>query len=273
MEESNSRNWRGTDAEADGERFAEYLDRATAMEQIQSYKSRSYDLLDLDAGDDVLDAGCGIGDDVLALASVVGVDGRAVGVDNSDTLIAKARAEADGQPNVTFRVGDIYDMGFATDRFDASRADRILQHLEEPRTALEELLRVTRPGGRVGLTDPDWESLVLDAPGAKPPHELLDARYLDSHNPALGRKLYRLAGEAGLTERSVDPFLLTTTDFETVYEMIDFESWARKMQAEDRLKEADFRAWVERLRAADEADRFFGATPAYTVTGVVPESR
>jgi len=40
-------------------------------------------------GDRVLDVGCGLGDDVRALAALVGPSGRAVGIDASEATIAK----------------------------------------------------------------------------------------------------------------------------------------------------------------------------------------
>src|SRR5215831_19201759 len=62
----------------------------------------------LNAGDSVLDVGCGTGDDVREIARLVGTKGRVVGIDPSEAMIAesKRRAEGSGQP-VHFQCGDV----------------------------------------------------------------------------------------------------------------------------------------------------------------------
>ena len=80
------------DRTADPTSFAAWLNRASAIEFFQRVKRQTYALLELRAGNAVLDVGCGTGEDVRALAEVVGPGGRAVGVDISETLLTEARA-------------------------------------------------------------------------------------------------------------------------------------------------------------------------------------
>lgn len=264
------RDWSATDSHADSEHFADYLAKATAMDQIQEYKARSHELLALDPGCSVLDAGCGIGDDIIQLAEHVGETGAAVGVDNSESLIERAQERTAERSQVQFRVGDITDLEFENDRFDASRVDRVLQHLERPDAAVAELCRVTSSGGRIGLTDPDWDSLVIDTPGPGPAHEFLDSTYAPGRNPAMGRRLSRLARDSGLVDLSIDAFVLHSTDFEFVYEIAEFEHWTSAMETADLIDQSAIDEWRERLRSAADDDKFFAAIPAYTITGTVP---
>jgi ubiquinone/menaquinone biosynthesis C-methylase UbiE len=104
----------------------------------------------------VLDVGCWAGDGLRSLAEFVGATGRVVGVDTSKAMLAEARARTEGLA-VECRVGDAHRLEFATDTFDACRADRVFQHLERPREALAELVRVTRPGGWIVVMDPALE--------------------------------------------------------------------------------------------------------------------
>lgn len=264
-------NWSERDESADSDHFERYLETATSFDAIRAYKARSHDRLELHPGDAVLDAGCGIGDDALALADLVAPTGKVVGIDNSERLIERASERSQDRGDVHFRVDDIYDLGFGADEFDASRADRVLQHLDRPRDAVRELRRVTRPGGRLGLTEPDWGSLVIDAPGDGKPHELLDPEYAVPKQPEIGRRLYRLARELGLESLSVDSFMVNTTDFAFTYEMAELERWTSTMAADGEIEEDILSAWRDRLAAADEAGTFFAALPAHTVTGTVPE--
>src|SRR5262245_20920210 len=120
-----------------------YLDAVAALEGARTYKQHSFTLMRLEPGNTALDLGCGTGDDLRSLAALVGPTGRVVGVDVSETMIAQARARTAGMP-VDCHVGDAYQLDFAAGTFDASRADRVLQHLERPRDAFAELVRVTR---------------------------------------------------------------------------------------------------------------------------------
>jgi ubiquinone/menaquinone biosynthesis C-methylase UbiE len=73
------------------------------------------------AGDRILDIGCGFGDTSRQLATVAGPTGHVVGIDAAERFVAAAREEADGFENVEFRLGDVqtepldgpYDYAFA----------------------------------------------------------------------------------------------------------------------------------------------------------------
>lgn len=267
---SEPRDWHDVDGQADPESFVDYLDQAIGVDAVRAYKRRSHARLELEPGDRVLDAGCGLGDDARQLAEIVGPDGAVMGLDNSEAMVEQAQENTADAPGVAVRVGDIHDIDAPADRFDASRADRVLQHLESPDAAVAELARVTRPGGRVGLTDPDWESLVIDVPGLDAAHELLDPDYAVSRHPAIGRRLYGLARRTGLVDLDVDAFVFPTTDFGFLEQMGDLETWTDALRAGGAASDDEVEAWFAHLREADEADRFFAAMAAYTVVGTVP---
>jgi cyclopropane fatty-acyl-phospholipid synthase-like methyltransferase len=88
--------FRAVDHTTDPDFFVRYLDTAGTQEQIQTFKRRTFELLEVKAGYHLLDVGCGTGDDVRALAPLVGSTGRVVGVDHSGTMIAEARKRAEG---------------------------------------------------------------------------------------------------------------------------------------------------------------------------------
>lgn len=262
--------WSDIDSQDTPGEFKEYLDLTTGADLFQTYKQRSYRTLQPSEGDRILDAGCGVGGDVLALSELVTPGGEAIGIDNSVEMIETARENAADRSSITFHVRDISETRFGSNSFDASRADRVFQHLDDPAAALDELKRVTRAGGRIGLSDPDWETLVIDAPGDAPTHELLDPEYSMATNPVIGRGLYRLAGNAGLEDLDVDPHLFVTTDFEFAARMVQFEAWTDTLVQAREVTEEDIEQWFDRLRQADEAGEFLLSFGFYTVTGTVP---
>jgi len=123
-------------------------------------KRRSYEALQLAEGMRVLELGCGTGDDVRAIAQIVGPRGRVIGVDSSAAMIAEAQAR--GTPsNVEFLQARADALPFEAASFDACRAERIFQHLSNPEIAASELRRVLRIDGRAFVLDPDWETLMI----------------------------------------------------------------------------------------------------------------
>lgn len=89
-----------------------------------------------------------LGDDLRAIANVVGPKGRVVGVDASDAMLnyARQRARRDGSRNIEFAKGSAYKLsdvpGFG--QFDAARIERTIQHLQRPTEALAEMIRAVR---------------------------------------------------------------------------------------------------------------------------------
>ena len=142
------------DASARAPELVDYLGHAAR--HVTAMRSQDYARLGLEPGHAVLDVGCGAGDVCVELAGRVGPSGRVCGVDVSEAMVAAARAAADkAGREVDLRVASAYSLPFADASFDAVRAERVFQHLDDPARALAEMVRVTRPGGRILVFDPD----------------------------------------------------------------------------------------------------------------------
>src|SRR5215470_20117561 len=118
-----SGNFSNIDTARDPSEFVRFMDDANAMEFFRSAKERTFGLLALQAGHHVLDVGCGAGDDVRALARIVGPSGRSVGIDSSQTMIVAARERTAGEAGIEFRIGDAERLDFPDNSFDACRTD------------------------------------------------------------------------------------------------------------------------------------------------------
>lgn len=157
----------------------------------------------LTSGRLVLDVGCGPGTLTADLARRV-QPGRVVGVDAAEGIVERARADTPGDlTNLTFEVGDAYNLEFADDTFDIVHAHQVLQHLNDPVKALREMRRVCRSGGIVAVRDADYQAMTW-----YPNDDRLD-RWLalyrtvalaNGGQPDAGRCLLAWARDAGLIQ-------------------------------------------------------------------------
>ena len=115
------------------------------------------ELCHIHSGAYVLDVGCGVGATPCYLARELGC--RVVGVDLLSKMIeqSRERARAEGVEGlVEFVVADTRALAFAEDLFDAVIMESLNVFFEDKQRAMAEHVRVTKPGGYVGVTEMTW---------------------------------------------------------------------------------------------------------------------
>jgi SAM-dependent methyltransferase len=174
------------------------------------------DLADIEAGQRVIDVGCGPGALTTELVQRLGADAVAA-VDPSGQFVEAARERHAG---VDVRLAPAEALPFADDEFDAALAQLVVHFMSDAVAGLAEMRRVTRPGGVVAAS-------VWDMGGGRAPISPywqaardLDPNLTGESDRAGGRKgqLAELFEAAGLSE--VEQAELTAT---TEYE--SFDEW------------------------------------------------
>lgn len=113
-------------------------------------KEKAVRALRLGPGDRVLDVACGPGNFTRVYADAVGPAGLAVGVDLSTPMVRRA-ASHNGDTGASYVRGSAHALPFEDGTFDAVACHGALYLVPEPFRAVDELVRVVRPGGRLAV--------------------------------------------------------------------------------------------------------------------------
>jgi ubiquinone/menaquinone biosynthesis C-methylase UbiE len=106
-------------------------------------------------GDTVIDLGSGAGNDCFVARKVVGDAGKVIGIDFTDAMIEKARANAEklGYNNVGFRQGDIEKMPVTANVADVVVSNCVLNLVPNKDNVFKEIYRVLKTGGHFSISD------------------------------------------------------------------------------------------------------------------------
>ncbi len=263
------RGWEDIDSTRDPSWYVRYLEDANR--RLLTTKARRYPLLARALGDRVLDVGCGVGWDAGAMASVVGRAGLSVGVDRSRTVLDVARRRHGGRPGARFVVADARALPFASGTFDGCWAERVLQHVADPDLALAELVRVTAPGGRIGLSEPDTEMTRVDSDDHALTRRIL-AHRSTRRSVFRGSELGDRCRAVGLTDVHVDSFSSTATTFVAADQTMGLVASADAAARDGVVTQASADAWIAELEHRSEEDRFLVTWMRFDVIATKPSA-
>lgn len=115
---------------------------------------RTIERIGLEKGEWILDVCSGSGGSALPASERVGSTGKVIAVDLADQLIALAEAKATAKQleNIEFRVADMLELGYPEEQFDAVVCVFGIFFVPDMPTAVRELWRMVKPGGRLAIT-------------------------------------------------------------------------------------------------------------------------
>jgi len=102
----------------------------------------------------VLDCATGTGDLAFEFKKAVGIDGRVLGTDFCPEMMVTGPEKAERkQLHVDFEVADAMNLPYPDDTFDIASISFGIRNVDDPATALKEMARVVKPGGRVMILE------------------------------------------------------------------------------------------------------------------------
>ncbi len=158
-------------------------------------------LASLNPGETVVDLGSGGGFDVFIAGRRLGPEGRAIGVDMTAEMVAKARRNAEpyrqrtGFDNVEFRLGEIEHLPIADNAADVVISNCVINLSPDKPQVWREIARVLKPGGRVAVSD-----LALLKPLPPEVRGMVEALVGCIAGAVMVEETQRMAEEAGLRD-------------------------------------------------------------------------
>jgi arsenite methyltransferase len=221
-------------------------------------------VLNLAAGENVLDIGSGPGLLAQEMTAMVGPLGRVCGIDSSGAMVAMAESRCAGKPWAEFRTADAAKLPYPDASFDAAVSTQVYEYVRDIAAALGELHRVLRPGGRAVILDTDYGSLVIHTKDALRMARVLAA--WDQHfvYPDLPRRLTRLLRHAGFAVRQRLAIPMFNAQFEdNTYGKGMLEMMASFAAGRNGISQSEADAWLAEFADLSATGEFFFSLNRY----------
>ena len=228
----------GDFADVDGADASNLVDRLDAMHALgafQQYKGATFDLLRPGPGLALADFGCGTGDDARRLAKRVAPGGTVTGFDVSEAMLSQARERHGRTPGLDFVRIASDGLDAPSNHFDGIRADRVLIHVPDPRQTLEEMIRVTKRGGRIVISEPDMPGCWVASDDYGLSDRIMGQIAKSCAHPYFARDLYAAFKDAGLQDISFEIWPVTAFDPASVARILDLEGVVSGMYSKGLL--------------------------------------
>ena len=162
-----------------------------------------YQLCHLDAANEVLEVGCGIGIGPVHITKLYNCHVMAVDISKKMLEWANKRAHQAGlAQSITFKQANILNLPFDDESFDGVIVESVLAFIDDKEKALQEVLRVTKPGKYIGVNESFWRDMI--------PIEVTDKSIYTTVDIAMESELKQLWEQMPLEDKTIQTCSLNT---------------------------------------------------------------
>ncbi|RMF82631.1 MAG: methyltransferase domain-containing protein [Chloroflexi bacterium] len=221
-------------------------------------------LLNLQAGEKVLDIGSGPGFLAHSMADIVGEGGAVHGVDVSASMLSVAEQQCADQSWVTFHDADATDLPFDDNTFDAAITTQVWEYVNDVAAAAAELQRVLRPGGRALILDTDWDTAIWPTADADRMRHIMQVWESHCAHARLPRYLTPILRDAGLSVTTHDVYVLLNTEYNAdTYSYTAVKIISQYVANRDGITQETIDAWLNELQQLADDDAYFFSNNRY----------
>ncbi len=233
-----------------------------------------YSKIDFEKVRSILDLGCGIGSDLMAISKKIAGEARLAGLDSMAKSIAAAQSETEGDSRYSFSAHDLtLGIPFEDASFDLVLSNNLLECIRDKDHLLRETARVLKPGGQVAFAHFDWDSQLFDGNDRQLVRKIVQIfndwqqPWMTDCDPWMGRRLWRTFQRTGLFEGEVFPYVLINTRFEDPFfgfrRAADFQALVKR----EMIPENEYRRFYHDLQRMADAGEYFYSITLYIYTG------
>lgn len=237
---------------------AESIERSYKTPDIARQRLQTLKALGLNAGEQVLDVGCGTGFLISEMAALVGESGSLTGVDFSQDMLDLAIQRCESMPQIQLRQGSAEALPVADACFDAASCTQVLLYVSDVQQSVAELSRVLKPGGRLAVVETDWRGVVLNSANSALTERIFGAFDHAVPNPNLPSKLIPILKANGFAAVNVEAIPIINTSNTEANFSASILKWTSDIAVKDQLvtrQEAD--EWMADIDAKATAGEYF----------------
>lgn len=258
------------DADPAAAELVEALDEIASFPAVQRLRGTATALLKPRLGHRLVDVGCGTGEMARLLAGMVGPTGSMIGIESSETMLGEARRRNGNRAlPIELRLGDAYELDLDDASVDGAYCERVFQHLGQPARAMAELVRITKPGGRIVVVDTDWGMHAIHGADVELTARVVTAFAEGASNGWSGRRLPALFADEGIGDPVIVAETVTSTDPRRPL-LSPFTLMGAAAERSGAIQPGEAERWLAQLADAASHGHFFWAFTMFAVGGQRP---